>query len=64
MGVSNSQLGVCSCCNNSRYKCRAGCLSHDHLHWNLLPEEVRVAVIMHHFSVVQVTFQKYSEDTR
>ena len=38
--ISNLQHGVCSCCNNSRYKCRARCLHYHYLHRHLLPEEV------------------------
>ena len=40
----------CSCCDHSRYKCRAGCLPHDYLHWNILSEKVNLAVILHHFN--------------
>jgi len=46
---------VHSCCNNSRYKCRAGYLPHDYLHWNLLPEKVDDDSTMHHFNVVVCT---------
>jgi len=35
---------VCSCCNNSRYKCWSCCMPDDHLHWNLLPEKVHTDV--------------------
>ena len=50
---------LCSCCNSSRCKCWPGCLPRDHLHWNLLPEKVRIniALVMHHHNVCHFCMQ-------